>query len=134
LASDSFTVTERGPRVPVTAGRPGVALLNANPFAEGIAPRWHGSVVEASVPTASFGYDDVLGPWSWAMALALTGILAGRVAVRTVLWGVIPLGAVGGGVPGGVLDLRTAVLVTGGTLVLPVLLVLPLNGRREGAG
>jgi hypothetical protein len=60
--------------------------------------------------------------------------MLGRVnaVVRTLLWGVLPLGALLGGVLGARLAPQPAVLVTAALLVLPVALVLPLRTPRQG--
>ncbi len=63
MKADGRRLTEKGPAIPVYSGRPGIALLNANPFAEGIA-NLGGQVIAASLLTAeynvSFGFADTL--------------------------------------------------------------------------
>lgn len=59
----SYRLTEKGPEIPVYEGRPGALLLNANPFAEGIANlgaqvvAW--SLIEADF-NVSFGFADTV--------------------------------------------------------------------------
>ncbi|MFL6130966.1 MAG: MFS transporter [Mycobacteriales bacterium] len=129
------------PRVWARLGGPGTMTLALSAI---LAGRLAVGAMPQGAPAAALA---ILG-----LALAMTGMgsvafnvvqvsirqqvtpddLLGRVnaAVRTVLWGVIPLGALLGGLLGSALPLRTAVLVTAAALVLPVLLLLPL---RTGA-